>query len=159
MTRKEFVNESLKVVNAVEVNGVFELTNTQLLELGVELGNSDQSYTFCNNKKDETLKAIYDTSKKNKFAVLRIIPEPKKEVKVGTEKKRRGCRVKGGSKGNNQFYLVVMKKKESEKEEKITGMNTCTEIKLFLKGVSKKELEYLKIYSDGVEVRKSAWVG
>lgn len=74
----------------------------------------------------------------------------KENVEIGTH----GHKAKGSS------YIILLKNKDDKKETKKTDLTTCAEVKAFLKTVSKKQLEYLRIYDENKnEVRKSAWVG
>lgn len=74
----------------------------------------------------------------------------KENVEIGTH----GHKAKGSS------YIILLKNKDDKKEMKKTDLTTCAEVKAFLKTVSKKQLEYLRIYDENKnEVRKSAWVG
>lgn len=62
------------------------------------------------------------------------------------------------SKTKNDSYVILLKK-VGKKEQKITNITTCTEIKEWLKGNSRKDTEYLRIYDkEGKECRKSAWI-
>lgn len=55
-------------------------------------------------------------------------------------------------------YIILYKAK-GKKEQKITNMSTCIEVKDWIKTISKKNTEYLKIYdSENRECRKSAWI-
>lgn len=161
MTKKEIVVKAMEIVGAKEVEGIFEMTMEQFHQLDAELGNGELgtlSYAFCNNKKDENLKALYDGAKKNRYAVIRIVAaKPAKVKKAKAVKAAKNDTELGGVKGKYRFYLVQYKNKGEEAVE-LTNMNTCEQVKAFLKTVSKRKLEYLRIYSEGMEVRKSAWV-
>ena len=159
MTKKEIVLKAMEIVGAKEVEGIFEMTQEQFYKLDAELGNGELgtlSYAFCNNKKDANLKALYDGAKKNRYAVIRIVAAKPAKVKKAKKVVKNDAEI-GGVKGKYRFYLVQYKNKDEEAVE-LTNMNTCEQVKAFLKTVSKRKLEYLRIYSEGMEVRKSAWV-
>ena len=62
------------------------------------------------------------------------------------------------SKGRTEGYVIHFKE-TGKKEQKITNISTCTEIKEWLKSISRKTTEYLRIYDNaGKECRKSAWI-
>lgn len=63
----------------------------------------------------------------------------------------------GGTKGKFRFYTISLKNFKEE-EKVITNFNSCKQIKEFLKSINKKNVEYLRIYCDSQEVRKSAWI-
>ena len=78
--------------------------------------------------------------------------ETKKENKVTSNSD-----VNHKSKGDG---YIILYKPSGKKEQKITNMKTCAEIKAWLKTISRKQTEYLKIYdSANRECRKSAWIG
>lgn len=108
------------IIKAVEtvgaklnVDGIYEMTESQYSQLDTELGNSDIPYSLCKNKKDETKRAIYDVSKKNRYCIIKLVKE--KEVKKSdekTEKKtvvRTGATVKvyGEKKSDGRSYKVI----------------------------------------------------
>ena len=157
MTKKEIVLNSLKVVNAKEVNGVYEITMNQFYELDAELGNTEGAdYSFCSNRKDENLKAVYDSKKKTRFAILRIVPERT------TNKRNDGPRVVK-EKGNGYVVKLTISGKIKINDK----MTTCKEMKEFIKSLKGKKVEKLEIYKMGVNyendnndiipTRKSAW--
>lgn len=134
MTRKEIIREALKNVGAKEVNGVFEMTKEQYTSLNTELENKDVDYSFAKNKKDESLRAIYDGAKKNKLFVIRLIKTNNKENKNNNKenkKKKTGATVK-----------VYGEKKEDGRSFKIIEVNNTKvhhyEIWLALDGKRKK---------------------
>lgn len=105
---------------------------------------------------------------KQKATVKKEVEETKKPVKKvsretsGTKKvKKENVEVgKNGHKAKGSSYIILLKNKDDKKETKKTDLTTCAEVKAFLKTVSKKQLEYLRIYDENKnEVRKSAWVG
>lgn len=104
----------IKVVETVgaklNADGIYEMTESQYLQLDTELGNSDIPYSLCKNKKDETKRAIYDVSKKNRYCIIKLVKE--KEVKKPDEKKtvvRTGATVKvyGEKKSDGRSYKVI----------------------------------------------------
>lgn len=95
-----------------------------------------------------------ETTKKPVKKVSRETSETKKVKKENVEVGKNGHKAKGSS------YIILLKNKDDKKETKKTDLTTCAEVKAFLKTVSKKQLEYLRIYDENKnEVRKSAWVG
>ncbi len=157
MTKKEIVINAIQEVKGNEVDGVYEVTTTQLNQLDAELGNTGLGFTFCNSKKDESLKAIYDASKKTKYAVIRIVAE--KVKKTRTTKNKTEVQAEGISyKAKHDNYTIVIKEIDQE-EKTITDIDTCAAIKEFMKTIKKKNLEYLHIFKMGnVPTRMSAWV-
>ena len=104
-------------------------------------------------KPKETEKKVEETKKPVK-KVSRETSETKKVKKENVEVGKNGHKAKGSS------YIILLKNKDDKKETKKTDLTTCAEVKAFLKTVSKKQLEYLRIYDENKnEVRKSAWVG
>lgn len=109
----------IKVVETVgaklNADGIYEMTESQYSQLDTELGNSDIPYSLCKNKKDETKRAIYDVSKKNRYCIIKLVKEKEKEVKKSdekTEKKtvvRTGATVKvyGEKKSDGRSYKVI----------------------------------------------------
>lgn len=104
----------IKVVETVgaklNADGIYEMTESQYSQLDTELGNSDIPYSLCKNKKDETKRAIYDVSKKNRYCIIKLVKE--KEVKKSDEKKtvvRTGATVKvyGEKKSDGRSYKVI----------------------------------------------------
>lgn len=104
----------IKVVETVgaklNADGIYEMTKSQYSQLDTELGNSDIPYSLCKNKKDETKRAIYDVSKKNRYCIIKLVKE--KEVKKSDEKKtvvRTGATVKvyGEKKSDGRSYKVI----------------------------------------------------
>lgn len=101
-----------------------------------------------------TVKKEVDEAKKPVKKVSRETSETKKVKKNTVEVGKNGHKAKGSS------YIILLKNKDDKKETKKTDLTTCAEVKAFLKTVSKKQLEYLRIYDENKnEVRKSAWVG
>lgn len=101
-----------------------------------------------------TVKKEVDETKRPVKKVSRETSETKKVKKENVEVGKNGHKAKGSS------YIILLKNKDDKKETKKTDLTTCAEVKAFLKTVSKKQLEYLRIYDENKnEVRKSAWVG
>lgn len=154
MTKKEMVNEVLATVKATVKEGIYEMTANEFCKIDAAIGNGDYpALKICKNKKDDTLLSIYDAAGKTRFVVIKIVEEKKR-----TKKAKKESMADGSTKGNYRFYLILMKEKGSNEVKKVENINTCADIKVFLKSINKKNLEFLKIYSDGREVRKSAWI-
>lgn len=79
-SNKVLVIETVESLGAKLVNGMYEMTKSQYDMLDAELGNVGADYKFANNKKDETLKAIYST-KNCRLVKIRIVKEEQKVVK------------------------------------------------------------------------------
>ena len=110
MTRKEIIREALKNVGAKEVNGVFEMTKEQYTSLNTELENKEVDYSFAKNKKDESLRAIYDGAKKNKLFVIRLIKSKTNNNKENKNKnKKTGATVKvyGEKKEDGRSFKII----------------------------------------------------
>lgn len=104
-------------------------------------------------KQKLTVKKEVEEIKEHVKKVSRETSETKKVKKENVEVGKNGHKAKGSS------YIILLKNKDDKKETKKTDLTTCAEVKAFLKTVSKKQLEYLRIYDENKnEVRKSAWV-
>lgn len=172
VTIKAQVLEVLVSMGAkVNAEGQYEMTKAQYDNLINEIEanwDSDKAWqlTLCGNKKDETLKGVYDSSKKNRYAIIKIVANKKAKKSTKKAKVVDGERTRK-EKGNG---YVVIYKMEGDKKEKIdNSMTTCTEIKAFIKDLHHKaeKLEMLQIYKMGAEygtdkndiikTRLSAW--
>lgn len=150
-TKKTMIAEMLNKVNAKRNDeGNFSITTEGLDELRTLVEESEM-FKVCKNKKDETLFSIYDKAGKTKFVVLKIV----KNTKKTSNKTTNGF---GTTKGKFKFYTIVIKSLNNDEVEEITSLNTCEQVKAFLKQLNKKNVEFLRIYSEGKEVRKSAWI-
>lgn len=89
-SNKALVIEAVESLGAKLVNGMYEMTKSQYDMLDAELGNVGADYKFANNKKDETLKAIYST-KNCRILKIKIVAEKKVEKK---EQKKDGIMIK-----------------------------------------------------------------
>ena len=89
-SNKVLVIEVVESLGAKLVNGMYEMTKSQYDMLDAELGNLGADYKFANNKKDETLKAIYST-KNCRILKIKIVAEKKVEKK---EQKKDGIMIK-----------------------------------------------------------------
>ena len=155
----------------VNEDGQYEMTKAQYDNLIDEIEANWESskvwqLVLCGNKKDETLKGVYDSSKKNRYAIIKIVAAKKAKKSTKKAKVVDGERTRK-EKGNG---YVVIYKMEGDKKEKIdNSMTTCTEIKTFIKDLHHKaeKLEMLQIYKMGTEyannkddiikTRLSAW--
>lgn len=162
MTKKEIILNALETVNAKLVNGCYEMTKEQFEELDAELVNAGADYSFCNNKNDESLKAIYDSKKKCKFFVVKLVES--NEVNKKQHKEKSGRTVKEVGNSYVVFYQMVEGKYKVN-----TSMSTCEQIKVFIKGLhGEGEVQKLNIYKMGpnysqnkkdiIPTRLSAWV-
>lgn len=151
-----------------ETSNHFEMTQNWFNKM---IENLPEGYDWKQNAKNKSLYAIMKNGKR--VAVVEITAKApvktKTEIKKETTKKApvektkkvsRETSAPTGHKTKNAGYIVIYKNKNDKKETRNTEMTTCAEIKAFLKTVSKKQLEYLKIYDENNnECRKSAWVG
>jgi hypothetical protein len=130
----------------------YEVTEAKLNKV-YENEELAESVKFAKSKNNENLIAIRGGKDfKTTYAILEIkkMKKEKSSEDVG----------KYGHKGKGSSYIILLKNKDDKKETRITDIDNCADIKKFLKTVSKKQLEYLKIYdNNNNEVRKSAWVG
>ena len=172
VTMKAQVLEVLISMGAkVNAEGQYEMTKAQYENLLDEIEanwDSDKCWqlTTCNNKKDETLKGVYDSSKKNRYAVIKIVAAKKAKKSTKKAKTVDGERTRK-EKGNG--YVVIYKMEGDKKEKVDNKMTTCAEIKAFIKDLHHKaeKLEMLQIYKMGAEygtdkndiikTRLSAW--
>lgn len=149
MTKREVVN--FMVENKARMNEETKHYEVSEKQFNNVVENLPEDLKIVKSKIKERMFSIASKDGKTRFVIIDVIVKTKKENNnVGTH----------GHKAKGAGYIVLLKKKDEKKEEKITDMTTCSEIKAFLKTVSKKQLEYLKIYdANKNEVRKSAWVG
>ena len=84
-SNKALVIETVESLGAKLVNGMYEMTKSQYDMLDAKLGNIGADYKFANNKKDDTLKAIY-SAKNCRILKIKIVAEKKVEKK---EQKKR----------------------------------------------------------------------
>lgn len=161
MTKKEMAVNLVKEFGAKEVNGVYEMTNAQFNRMCDEINGT---WAICSNKKDETIKAVYDISKKNRYVVVKIVPAKTKKAKKTAE----GSKTFRKEKGNG---YVVYYKFDGQEVVIDDTMTTCSEIKAFIKFLHHEagKLEMLQIYKMGenyeenkdsiIKTRLSAWRG
>lgn len=103
------------------------------------------------SKKEENLYCVSSRDGKTRYAIIEI----KKSVKTTKEKSIGG----NGHKVKGDAYIIKFKKFDDKKETVKNDMTTCAEVKAWLKTISKKQMEYLKIYdANNNECRKSAWI-
>ena len=161
------LSATIKKYHISEVDGKFGISAD---EFEVMKNDLPTGYTIkVNSKTGETGICHKDNGKTVLDMKLSII-ETKKATRRGrpagtTNPKPTGTKkekvtnsdVSHKSKGDG---YIVLYKPIGKKEQKITNMTTCAEIKSWLKGISRKQTEYLKIYdSANRECRKSAWIG
>lgn len=151
MTKREVVN--FMVENKARMNEETKHYEVSEKQFNNVVENLPEDLKIVKSKTKERMFSIASKDGKTRFVIIDVIVKEKAKKEnnnVGTH----------GHKAKGTGYIVLLKKKDEKKEEKITDMTTCSEIKAFLKTVSKKQLEYLKIYDcNKNEVRKSAWVG
>ncbi len=103
------------------------------------------------SKKEENLYCVSSRDGKTRYALIEIVKKTstKKEKSTGGN----GHKVKGDS------YIIKFKKFDDKNETIVDNMTTCAEVKNWLKTISKKQMEYLRIYdAQKNECRKSAWI-
>lgn len=135
-------NEETKHFVATEkkLNNVFE--NEKL---------NDGTIKFVRSKKNSDLIAIRGGNGfKTTFAIIEQTKTAKtKNSEIGGN----------GHKTRNSTYIIKFKKFDDKKETVKTDLSSCAEIKAWMKTISKKQMEYLKIYDNyNNECRKSAWI-
>ena len=82
----------------------------------------------------------------------------KTETKTETGNKNKNVSGGHGVKSKNAHYIIQLKMVNG-KPETITNITNCTDVKLWLKTLNKKSIEYLRIYDMlNNPCRKSAWV-
>lgn len=151
MTKREVVN--FMVENKAKMNEETKHYEVSEKTFNTIVETLPEELKIVKSKKTERMFSIASKDGKTRFVIIDVI------VKEKTKKENNDIGTHG-HKAKGTGYIVLLKKKDEKKEEKITDMTTCSEIKAFLKTVSKKQLEYLKIYDvNNNEVRKSAWVG
>lgn len=162
-TKKTMVEEALKEMKISKnpETGYYEVSQKKLDEIWEN--EKFNGFKFIHSKKDSNLHAIGSLDGKTKYAVILKVSKTKKEKVEKTETKEKLTKKENvggkGSKAKGNSYIIMLKKYDEKKEEKITDFTTCTEVKAWLKTISKKQLEYLKIYDANMnECRKSAWV-
>lgn len=167
MTKKEIVLNAIATVNAKEVEGIYEMTIEQFNQLDAELGNVGADYALCNNKKDENLKSVYDSKKKARFAVIRIVAAKVKKEKAPKKQKLVFAPEDRNYKEEGNGYVVFFKL-VGQKEKMNNQMTTCKQMKEFIKqlhhegkieklAIYKMGPEYLTNKEDIIKTRLSAW--
>lgn len=146
-TNKGKMNEETKCYQMTQENFEYMLENLpDTLQIKKAKG-SDNVY------------GVLSKTGKTAYAKIEIIKKAEKVKKEKTKKENDNAAGKAGHKAKGNHYIILLKKKDEKQEQKITNIDNCTDIKKFLKTVSKRQLEYLKIYdANNNEVRKSAWV-
>lgn len=172
MTKKEMVKEVLGLTVNKEVDGKFEMTKKEFnkIETIIVEGVKYPELKICKNKKDETLFSIYDKAGKNRFAIIKLVEEPKKKekkVKKTKEKKQRNNEGPTGHKEVNNCYVLKIETKE--KGFRINDeIGSCAMLKAFIKELRKEKIISLEVYKMGdnylknkediYPTRRSAWV-
>lgn len=123
--------------------------------------NLPDELKIVKSKNQENMYCVASKDGKSRYVIVDIVKTKKAAItKTKTTKKANDETGKAGHKAKGNHYIILLKKKDEKKETQITDIDNCADIKKFLKTVSKKQLEYLKIYdANKNEVRKSAWVG
>ena len=109
-SNKAVIIEVVESLGAKLVNGMYEMTKSQYDMLDAKLGNIGADYKFANNKKDDTLKAIY-SAKNCRILKIKIVAEKRKVVKKAVKKtdKKDGIMVKfNGLIAGNILALVQL---------------------------------------------------
>lgn len=169
MTNKNLME--IMNANGVKVNEEtkhFEMTQNKFSKM-YELPELE-NVNIVKSKKNENLWAVRENGKT--IGVIEIVKKatktkkenvshetseepakPEKTKKENVETGGHGHKVKGAG------YIIIFKNKEDKKETTKTDLTSCAEIKEWLKTISKKQLEYLRIYDENKkECRKSAWI-
>lgn len=127
----------------------FEMTEAKL-EKVFENEEVMDKFKIVRSKKNNNLVAFRSKDGKTTYAIVEIKKASKKAVEpTGGH----------GHKTKNDGYIIIFKNKGDKKETKKTDLTSCAEIKAWMKSISKKQIEYLRIYdSANNECRKSAWI-
>ena len=142
----------------VEETGRYTLSQKKFDKIIEWLNETTENFKVVQKKGTENVFGIKSKDGKTVFAIVEVVNKTRtkdttkkeKDPEIGT----RGHKVKGGN------YIVMYKGKQDEEESCIDTMTTCREIKDWLKTISRRQMEYLRIYDENKnEVRKSAWVG
>lgn len=146
-------------LNATEkTNGTYVISETQIAKLKESIPDDAKVIQNKNNPnlwmiKVDDSKIIFETIKTGK---------PRKPATTSTTNpkpaKKTTSSVSANHKSKGDGYIILYKA-NGKKEQKITNMSTCAEVKEWLKTISRKNTEYLKIFdSANRECRKSAWI-
>ena len=157
MTKKNVVE--MMVNNNARMNETTKHYEMSQNAFDALLENLPDGLKIVKSKNQENMYCIASKDGKTRYVIIDIV-KTKKTTKTKTAKKVNDETGKAGHKAKGNHYIILLKKKDEKKETQITDIDNCADIKKFLKTVSKKQLEYLKIYdANKNEVRKSAWVG
>lgn len=159
---------TIKKYHISEVNGKYAISADEFEEMKNDLPNG---YSIKVNSKTGATGICHKENNKTVLDMVLTIVETKKATRrrpLGTtnqnpKETKKENKVTSNSDVNHKSKgdgYIILYKPSGKKEQKITNMKTCAEIKAWLKTISRKQTEYLKIYdSANRECRKSAWIG
>lgn len=141
-------------------NGTYAISDTDLEKVNDGLPDGAK---LIQNKNNPNLYAIKVGDEKVIFEVIKTKARGKKPTTTSPTKatnthtsKPTTSEVNHKPKGDG---YIILYKANGKKEQKLTNMSTCAEVKAWLKTISRKNTEYLRIYdSANRECRKSAWI-
>ncbi len=166
--------ETIKKYHISEVNGKYAISKNEFEEMENDL---PEGYTIKVNSKTGETGICHKENGKTVLDMKLTIIETKKATRRGRptgttnqnkpqeqkQEQKKEKKVTSNSDVNHKSKgdgYIILYKPSGKKEQKITNMKTCAEIKAWLKTISRKQTEYLKIYdSANRECRKSAWIG
>lgn len=152
MTKKNVIE--MVTANKARINEISKHYEMSQNDFETMLENLPDELKIVKSKNQENMYCVASKDGKSRYVIIDIVKT--KKVKTKKENDEVG---KAGHKAKGNSYIILLKKKDEKKEEKITNIDNCADIKKFLKTISKKQVEYLKIYdANQNEVRKSAWV-
>lgn len=134
----------------------YVLTESKFNKL-IESEKFDDTVKVVRSKKNTNLIEVRGG---NGFKTTLVILEITKTTRNKNEKSEKTENNGGnGHKTKNSSYIIKFKKFDDKKETIKTDLSSCAEIKAWMKTISKKQMEYLKIYDNyNNECRKSAWI-
>lgn len=159
MTRANMKARLLAEKAIMRQDGVYEMSQKQFDKVIAWAQESSENFKIMKKRDVENTYNLRSKDGKTLFATVEVVNKSVKSEKTKKVSRETLNVDTHGHKAKGNNYIVIYKNKDDKKETTNTEMTTCAEIKAFLKTVSKKQLEYLKIYdSNKNEVRKSAWV-
>lgn len=157
------VKALFKNVNATEkTNGTLVISSDNLDNI---TDNLPDGAKLIQNKNNPNLYAVKVGEQKVIFEVIETKKRGRKPA-TSTPTKATSKPTSKASTSNSEINhkpkgdgYIILYKANGKKEQKLTNMSTCAEVKAWLKTISRKNTEYLRIYdSANRECRKSAWI-
>ena len=155
------VKALFKNVNATEkTNGTLVISSDNLNDI---TDNLPDGAKLIQNKNNPNLYAVKVGEQKVIFEVIETKKRGRKPAnstptKATSKPSSKPTSSEINHKPKGDGYIIIYKA-NGKKEQKLTNMSSCAEVKDWLKTISKKNTEYLRIYdSANRECRKSAWI-